>query len=76
MLSRREALLGVLLAPLVKPVAAILPKKEWKGFVVENWRVSSSHPYSVGDRIAFGDTYVTVVWVGSGVVTVMRRSHD
>ena len=72
-LSRREALLGVLLAPLVKPVAAMLPKgDEWEGFVVENWRVSSSHPYSIGDRIAFGDTYVTVVWVGSRVITVMR----
>jgi hypothetical protein len=51
----------------------MLPKKEeWEGFVVENWQVSSSHPYSVGDRIAFGDTYVTVVSAGSGVITVMR----
>ena len=28
MMNRRQALLGVLLAPLIKPVASILPKRE------------------------------------------------
>ena len=38
MLSRREALLGVLLAPLVKPVVASLPKKEtWVLRVSGGW---------------------------------------
>ena len=80
MLSRREALLGVMLAPLVKPVVAMLPKaSEWVQVKPHPWRetwiVSDTHPYLPGDHIAFGDGHVKVVSVSRTAVTIERHPN-
>ena len=52
MLSRREALLGVLLAPLVKPLVEMLPKRE-------SWVLRVSGPldtWRVGDCLEVRDS--------------------
>lgn len=55
MLSRREALLGVLLAPLVKPVVAMLPRvtdpRPWKPKWKERFLQVLGPPMQTGETI-------------------------
>jgi hypothetical protein len=70
MITRREALLGTLLAPLVKPLAGMLPNTPTKRFakltgckIISTPRYNYTNLYKIIDQLSTGETRVSYKWI-------------